>query len=92
MNLWFAQILAVIRLEWKKTFFARRGFWIYILALMPLTNLTQRSLNGWPQPREVEFHKVIVCAGLDRRDGHVFADLPRNDDHGQIDPPFLQQR
>src|SRR5579884_1623853 len=30
------QILAVIRLEVKKTFFAKRGLWIYLLALMPL--------------------------------------------------------
>lgn len=36
MNLWFAQILAVVRLELRKTFFARRGLWIYILAFMPL--------------------------------------------------------
>ncbi len=36
MKLWWAQIKAVIRLEMKKTFFARRGLWIYILALLPL--------------------------------------------------------
>lgn len=35
-KLWWAQIKAVIRLEMKKTFFARRGLWIYILALLPL--------------------------------------------------------
>lgn len=33
---WPSQILAVIRLEVKKTFFAKRGLWIYLLALMPL--------------------------------------------------------
>ena len=33
---WLRQILAVIRLEVKKTFFAKRGLWIYLLALMPL--------------------------------------------------------
>src|SRR5215471_7216791 len=33
---WLAQILAVIRLELKKTFFAKRGLWIYLLALMPV--------------------------------------------------------
>jgi len=33
---WLAQILAVIRLEVKKTFFAKRGLWIYLLAFMPL--------------------------------------------------------
>jgi hypothetical protein len=35
-KLWWAQIKAVIRLEMRKTFFARRGLWIYILALLPL--------------------------------------------------------
>jgi ABC-type transport system involved in multi-copper enzyme maturation permease subunit len=35
-QLWWAQIKAVVRLEMKKTFLARRGLWIYILALMPL--------------------------------------------------------
>src|SRR5271169_6473437 len=35
-KVWWAQIKAVIRLEMKKTFFARRGLWIYILALLPL--------------------------------------------------------
>jgi len=34
--LWWSQIKAVIRLEMKKTFFARRGLWIYILALLPI--------------------------------------------------------
>ncbi len=33
---WWVQIQSVIRLEMKKTFFARRGLWIYILALLPL--------------------------------------------------------
>ena len=36
MRTWLSQILAVIRLEVKKTFFAKRGLWIYLLALMPL--------------------------------------------------------
>ena len=36
MKLWWAQIKSIVRLEMKKTFFARRGLWIYILALLPL--------------------------------------------------------
>lgn len=35
-RIWWAQIKAVIRLELKKTFFARRGLWIYVLALLPV--------------------------------------------------------
>lgn len=32
----WAQINAVIRLEFKKTLFARRGLWIYVLAALPV--------------------------------------------------------
>jgi len=34
-NLRLAQIYAVFRLELKKTFFAKRGLWIYLLAFAP---------------------------------------------------------
>lgn len=30
-----AQVLAIIRLEMRKTFFARRGLWVYLLAFAP---------------------------------------------------------
>ena len=35
-RLWLAQIAAIVRLEMKKTFFAKRGAWIYLLALLPV--------------------------------------------------------
>ena len=35
-HLWWAQIKAVIRLELKKTFFAKRGLWIYVVAALPV--------------------------------------------------------
>jgi hypothetical protein len=35
-TLWLIQVAAVFRLEMKKTFFARRGLWIYLLASLPL--------------------------------------------------------
>lgn len=35
-RLWWAQIKAVIRLEFKKTLFAKRGLWIYVLAALPV--------------------------------------------------------
>jgi ABC-type transport system involved in multi-copper enzyme maturation permease subunit len=44
-GLWWAQIKAVVRLEMKKTFFARRGLWIYILALLPLLLFTAQTIN-----------------------------------------------
>jgi ABC-type transport system involved in multi-copper enzyme maturation permease subunit len=36
VKIWWAQIRAVIRLEMRKTFFAKRGLWIYVVALLPV--------------------------------------------------------
>jgi ABC-type transport system involved in multi-copper enzyme maturation permease subunit len=35
-DLWMRQIGGVLRLEMKKTFFSKRGWWIYLLALGPV--------------------------------------------------------
>jgi hypothetical protein len=35
-KVWWAQIKAVIRLEMRKTFFAKRGLWIYLVAALPV--------------------------------------------------------
>ena len=35
-RVWLAQFKAVIRLEMKKTFFAKRGLWIYLVAALPV--------------------------------------------------------
>ena len=35
-RVWWEQIKAVIRLEMRKTFFAKRGLWIYVVAALPL--------------------------------------------------------
>ena len=35
-NLWREQVMAIMRLEIKKNFLARRGLWIYLLALAPV--------------------------------------------------------
>src|SRR5437879_1518525 len=35
-TLWLTQIAAVLRLELGKTFFSRRGLWIYLLAIAPI--------------------------------------------------------
>jgi ABC-type transport system involved in multi-copper enzyme maturation permease subunit len=35
-TLWLTQIAAILRLEMTKTFFARRGLWVYLLALLPV--------------------------------------------------------
>ena len=33
---WKRQILAIMRIDLAKTFFAKRGLWIYLLALAPV--------------------------------------------------------
>ena len=50
-SLWLAQIRAVIRLELKKTFFARRGLWIYLLAALPILLFIAFSLGTSRQQR-----------------------------------------
>ena len=35
-RLWWTQVKAVIRLELRKTFFAKRGLWIYVVAALPV--------------------------------------------------------
>ncbi len=35
-RIWWAQIKAVVRLEMRKTFFAKRGLWIYVVAALPV--------------------------------------------------------
>lgn len=35
-SVWWRQIKAVMRMEMRKTFFAKRGLWIYVLAAMPV--------------------------------------------------------
>jgi len=36
MSVWWPQVKAVIRLELKKTFLAKRGLWIYLVAALPV--------------------------------------------------------
>lgn len=51
-ELWWTQIRAVVRLEMKKTFLAKRGLWIYLLALAPVALFLAHSLV------EIHFHGV----------------------------------
>src|SRR5215471_13233030 len=41
---WFSQVLAVMRLELKKTFFARRSLWVYVLAFAPVLLFAAHSI------------------------------------------------
>lgn len=41
---WCSQTLAVMRLELRKTFFARRGLWVYLLAFAPVLLFVAHSI------------------------------------------------
>jgi len=45
IRLWCAQVLAIIRLEMKKTFFSRRGLWVYLLAFAPVLLFAVNSIE-----------------------------------------------
>jgi len=45
MSGWLTQIGLVIRLEMRKTFFSRRGLWVYLLALAPVLIFLGHSLS-----------------------------------------------
>src|SRR5262245_59923877 len=45
-RVWWAQVKAVIRLELRKTFFARRGLWLYFLALLPVLLFVGYSITN----------------------------------------------
>lgn len=62
MGMWLGQIGAIIRLEMRKTFFAKRGLWVYLLALAPallylghsIEEMTSRSVRReWAKARVV---------------------------------------
>ena len=53
--LWVIQALAVLQLELKKTFFSRRGLWIYLLALAPVVLFAGHSLIQMKQHFPCDF-------------------------------------
>ncbi|MHC4708137.1 MAG: hypothetical protein ACYS8I_13745 [Planctomycetota bacterium] len=46
IKLWFGQIVSVVRLELKKTFFSKRGLWVYLLAFAPVALFGINSIHG----------------------------------------------
>src|ERR1700728_1218361 len=48
-RIWWEQIKAVIRLEMKKTFFAKRGLWIYLVAALPVLLFVAYAIATSPQ-------------------------------------------
>lgn len=48
-GIWLLQILAIVRLEIKKTFLSRRSLWVYLLAFAPVLIFLIHSIN---EPRQ----------------------------------------
>ncbi len=59
MGHWLGQVLVVMRLELAKTFFARRGLWVYLLALAPVLLYCGHSIYA---PREQERLAKLAAA------------------------------
>lgn len=62
-SLWWLQIKAIVRLELRKTFFARRGLWIYFLALAPVAlfiaqALVQNHMRGESQNASASVRRI----------------------------------
>ncbi|HVY93930.1 MAG TPA: hypothetical protein VHA14_14315 [Bryobacteraceae bacterium] len=51
MTLWRRQILAIIRIDLRKTFFSKRGIWIWLLAFCPEIPMVGHWLFSGPNQR-----------------------------------------
>jgi hypothetical protein len=54
-TLWFTQIAAVLRLEMRKTFFSKRGLWVYLLALAPVAIFALQTIVLLSRRRPADF-------------------------------------
>jgi ABC-type transport system involved in multi-copper enzyme maturation permease subunit len=64
-TLWFTQIAAVLRLEMRKTFFSRRGLWVYLLAFAPLLIFGGHSMTMLIRHRPCDFGEdTNIFAGM----------------------------
>ncbi len=65
MSLWNRQILAIMRIDLAKTFFARRGLWIYLLALAPAVPMFLHGLFDHKADLQGDFGQdVQIFAGI----------------------------
>jgi len=60
-SLWTSQVMAVLRIEWKKSLWMRRSVWIYLLALAPVAIVGLDALLNRPRPLE---EMTQVFAGI----------------------------
>lgn len=88
-KLWWAQIRAVIRLEMRKTFFARRGLWVYLLALAPAALFFADSINvlrDRDRRAELESTHPVRAEALRSID----TGMSRDEVEKKLGPPYAQ--
>src|SRR3984885_14549211 len=54
-KLWFTPLAAVLRLEMRKTFFSKRGLWVYLLALAPVAIFAAQTIIMLSRHRPADF-------------------------------------
>ena len=73
IKLWFGQIVSVVRLELKKTFFSKRGLWVYLLAFAPVVLFGFNSIHGTHErqrlARQAARHPISQAAFNDIKNG-----------------------
>ena len=91
MTEWWAQIRAVIRLEMKKTFLARRGLWVYLLALAPVLMFAGHDLT---MMRSREERQTMVAAHPTARQAlaSIQPGMKREEVIGRVGEPFVERR
>src|ERR1035437_4521361 len=63
-NLWFRQIIAIMRIDLRKTFFAKRGLWIYLLAFAPEIPMIGHWLFNQGRLHDTLGEDVQIFAGI----------------------------
>jgi len=66
IRLWCTQVLAIVRLEMKKTFFSRRGLWVYLLAFASLLLFAVHSIEV--AHRQDQLRRIVRDHPISRED------------------------
>ncbi len=62
IGLWSKQVLSVMRLEIRKSFLARRGLWVYLLAFAPVLLYSIHAMEVQRQRGKLERRAQFHCA------------------------------
>jgi hypothetical protein len=89
IRLWCTQVIAIVRLEMKKTFFARRGLWVYLLAFAPLVLFVTHSIAAGHRRGELQRiardHPIARAAFNEIREG-----MTRDEVTQKLGRPYAQ--